>query len=178
VALLELACDGWAWDPPEGSPAALAASGTGTFRWDVRTGALESDEELGRLFGLPPSDTVRSLDRFLELAMTPNQSPLVVSPKGDPPVAVDDAYSVPYGATLSAEAPGVLWNDSDPSGDVLSAALVTPPAEGSLTLNPDGSFSYTPPARASEGTYTFTYQAVAGGVASNVATVSITVLAN
>lgn len=46
--------------------AALAASGTGTFRWDIRTNALDWDEELDRLFGLPPGQTVRSLDKFVE----------------------------------------------------------------------------------------------------------------
>jgi PAS domain S-box-containing protein len=47
--------------------AALAASGTGTFRWDIRTNALDWDEQLDRLFGLPPGRTVRSLDKFVEL---------------------------------------------------------------------------------------------------------------
>jgi PAS domain S-box-containing protein len=47
--------------------AALEASGTGTFRWDFRTDALEWDEALNRLFGLPPGETVRRLDQFLAL---------------------------------------------------------------------------------------------------------------
>jgi PAS domain S-box-containing protein len=46
--------------------AALAASGTGTFRWDLVTDALDWDEQLDRLFGLPPGRTVRSLDKFVE----------------------------------------------------------------------------------------------------------------
>lgn len=46
--------------------AALAASGTGTFRWDIHTNALDWDEQLDRLFGLPPGHTVRSLDKFIE----------------------------------------------------------------------------------------------------------------
>ncbi|WP_168221614.1 PAS domain S-box protein [Aquisphaera giovannonii] len=47
--------------------AALAASGTGTFRWDIRTNALDWDEQLDRLFGLEPGRTVRSLDGFIGL---------------------------------------------------------------------------------------------------------------
>jgi PAS domain S-box-containing protein len=45
--------------------AALAASRTGTFRWDLRTDALDWDEALDSLFGLEPGETVRSLEQFL-----------------------------------------------------------------------------------------------------------------
>ena len=47
--------------------AALEASGTGTFRWDIRTNALDWDANLDRLFGLPPGATPRSLSEFIEL---------------------------------------------------------------------------------------------------------------
>ena len=45
--------------------AALYASRTGTFRWDIRSNALDWDENLDRLFGLAPGLTVRSLAGFL-----------------------------------------------------------------------------------------------------------------
>jgi PAS domain S-box-containing protein len=45
--------------------AALEASGTGTFRWDIRTNALTWDESLDRLFGLSPGVTARSLQEFI-----------------------------------------------------------------------------------------------------------------
>ena len=45
--------------------AALYASRTGTFRWDLRSNALDWDENLDRLFGLAPGLTVRSLAGFL-----------------------------------------------------------------------------------------------------------------
>lgn len=47
--------------------AALSASKTGTFRWDMRTGTLTWDDNLDHLFGLPPGQTARSLDQFLAL---------------------------------------------------------------------------------------------------------------
>lgn len=47
--------------------AALSAANTGTFRWDIPSDALDWDENLDRLFGLGPGQTVRSLDRFLAL---------------------------------------------------------------------------------------------------------------
>src|SRR5207302_7699525 len=46
--------------------AALSASGTGTFRWDLRRNALDWDVSLDRLFGLPTGRTIRKLDEFLE----------------------------------------------------------------------------------------------------------------
>ncbi|MEE4330109.1 MAG: putative Ig domain-containing protein, partial [Wenzhouxiangella sp.] len=63
----------------------------------------------------------------------------------DAPIALDDSYDARRGETLTVPASeGVLANDSDPNDDELSAALETPPQRGSLTLNADGSFDYTP----------------------------------
>jgi PAS domain S-box-containing protein len=45
--------------------AALAAAGTGTFRWDLRTDAVEWDENLGHLFGLSPGRAPRVHEQFL-----------------------------------------------------------------------------------------------------------------
>jgi CSLREA domain-containing protein len=91
-----------------------------------------------------------------------------------PPVAVDDDYSVDEDSALAEPAPGVLTNDTDADGQTLTAALVTGPANGELTLNGDGSFSYTPNADYC-GPDTFTYTANDGIDDSNVATVTLTV---
>ncbi len=71
---------------------------------------------------------------------------VTVNPVPDAPVANnDDSYSIAEETTLEVEAAsGVLENDSDADEDPLTATLVTGPAHGSLTLNDDGSFSYTP----------------------------------
>ena len=45
--------------------AALSASGTGTYRWDIRTNELDWDDSLDALFGLPQGQTVRSLETFI-----------------------------------------------------------------------------------------------------------------
>ena len=92
------------------------------------------------------------------------------------PVAGADSYCVNHDTTLSvAVLTGVLANDTDVDGDALSAVLISGPANGSLTLNADGSFTYTPGADFA-GSDSFTYQANDGTADSNVATVSITVL--
>jgi VCBS repeat-containing protein len=70
----------------------------------------------------------------------------------------------------------VLGNDTDPDGDSLSAVVVSGPAHGSLSLNADGGFTYTPAANFN-GTDTFTYRASDGTAQSSPATVTITVTA-
>jgi hypothetical protein len=92
-----------------------------------------------------------------------------------PPTATDDGYAVDEDQPLSIDAPGVLSNDDDANGDGLTAVLGTGPSNAqSFQLNADGSFSFTPEAEFS-GQVTFTYQASDGQVASNTATVTITV---
>ena len=45
---------------------ALAASDTGTFRWEPATGRfLEFDENLKHLFGLVPGESVRTTEDFI-----------------------------------------------------------------------------------------------------------------
>ena len=95
------------------------------------------------------------------------------------PVAVDDTYAISQDNTLVVAAAGVLANDSDAEGDALSVAAPRPvsgPSHGALTLNADGSFTYTPDPGYS-GPDSFTYRAAAGALTSSDATVSITVTA-
>ncbi len=89
------------------------------------------------------------------------------------PVASDDAYTATEGVTLNVDAPGVLGNDSDADNDPLTAVLVSGVSNGSLTLNSDGSFSYTSGPGATSDS--FTYKANDGTADSNTATVSITI---
>ncbi|MEI4235529.1 Ig-like domain-containing protein, partial [Roseovarius sp. D22-M7] len=81
---------------------------------------------------------------------------VTVGPVNDAPVAADDAYATAYQTALTIAAAGVLANDTDVEGDTLSAVLDSGPANGSLTLNADGSFGYTPDAGFS-GSDSFTY---------------------
>ena len=71
-------------------------------------------------------------------------------------------------------APGVLGNDSDPDGDTLSAVKVTEPQHGTLSLNANGSFTYTP-AAGYAGPDSFSYKATDGSADSGTATVTLTV---
>jgi VCBS repeat-containing protein len=68
----------------------------------------------------------------------------------------------------------VLANDTDVENNSLTATLVTGPVHGSLTLNGDGSYSYIPNADWN-GADGFSYQTSDGTLASNVATVTLTI---
>lgn len=101
---------------------------------------------------------------------------LAIAPVNDAPVARADAYGATEDTSLSAAAPGVLANDTDVDGDALTAQLVSGPAHGTLTLLPNGSFTYMPAANFN-GTDTFTYTARDAVSASAVTSVVITVAA-
>ncbi|MDT7834249.1 Ig-like domain-containing protein [Aquabacterium sp. OR-4] len=91
------------------------------------------------------------------------------------PQAANDNLSLAEDGSVSGN---VLANDSDADGDAL--AVDTPalsgPAHGSLVLNTDGSFVYTPDANFS-GTDSFSYRIVDADGASSTATVTLTVTA-
>jgi|GEM_PF-2580961 len=90
------------------------------------------------------------------------------------PTAGDDAYTTLVNTPLNVPAPGVLSNDADDRGDTLTAGSATDPASGTVALNPDGSFTYTPDAGFA-GADTFTYTATDQGGANDTATVTVTV---
>ncbi len=84
----------------------------------------------------------------------------------------DDVYAV-EGPSLTIAAPGVLGNDTVTGAPSLTAALVTAPAHGTVSVAADGGFSYTAPANF-VGSTTFTYSASASG-ASELGLVTLNV---
>ncbi|MBA4105895.1 MAG: hypothetical protein C0485_09065 [Pirellula sp.] len=100
---------------------------------------------------------------------------LTIAAVNDAPVAVTDSYTVNEDATLTVNvADGVLSNDTDVEGDARTAEVVTNPTHGTLTLNANGSFTYTPTANYS-GADSFTYRAKDANGQSQPITVTITV---
>lgn len=92
----------------------------------------------------------------------------------EPPDAVNDSYTTDEDTPLVVAGPGVLGNDADPDLDPLTAAPGAGPEHGTLTLNGDGSFTYTPDANYF-GSDTFTYRASDGLLESDLATVELTI---
>lgn len=101
---------------------------------------------------------------------------------GDPSIvfergltAVSDDYSLDENSVLFVSAAdGVLKNDINPDNLSLEAELVSEPAQGILTLDPDGGFTYTPNLTWF-GVDSFTYRAVSGDNQSNTTTVTLNV---
>ena len=115
----------------------------------------------------------RSTQRQNFLRMERLEDRMVLS--GASPVAVNDLYHALMNETLAIESPaGVLANDTDAEGDALSAALFSGPSNGTLTLNQDGSFNYTPNDGFS-GTDSFIYFANDGTSNSLLAAVTLQV---
>src|SRR5437899_6456716 len=81
---------------------------------------------------------------------------ITVTAVNDPPVAANDSYAATEDTGLTIAAPGVLANDSDVDGDPLAALIVVSPAHGSVTVNANGSCTYTP-APNYNGADSFTY---------------------
>jgi len=99
---------------------------------------------------------------------------ITITQANDPPIANDDNYSTNEDTTLTVTAPGILTNDTDPENDPLTASLVSDVTHGTLNLNSNGGFQYTPELNYN-GIDTFTYQAYDGMEYSNNATVTITI---
>jgi VCBS repeat-containing protein len=91
------------------------------------------------------------------------------------PDARNDSYVVAEDGLLTkTSANGVLLNDIDANFDKLQVTLVSGPANGVLTLNASGAFTYDPNPDFF-GKDTFTYQASDGQGGSDTATVTINV---
>ena len=96
---------------------------------------------------------------------------VTVNAVNDAPVATNDT------ATTTEDIPvtiAVLANDTDADGDPLTVTNLTQPTNGTATLNPDNTVTYTPNPDFN-GSDSVTYTANDGITDSNVATVSVTV---
>jgi Bacterial Ig domain len=105
----------------------------------------------------------------------PTTVTITVTEANQPPTGQADQYKAVQNKPLTVSAAkGLLANDSDPEGDKLTAKVETPPSQGTMTLNPDGSFTYTPK-KGFKGKDQFSYRPFDGTASGNVVTVQITV---
>lgn len=91
------------------------------------------------------------------------------------PLAINDSYATVGNVRLSIPTAGLLNNDADPDGGVLTASAGASSAQGgNVSVNSDGSFTYNPPP-GFEGADSFTYTATDAQGNTDTATVSINV---
>ncbi len=130
--------------------------------------AHDGSETTGDSFAYTIDDNLGSTSSVATVVIT-------IQPTNDVPVAVDDQFTLVAEDTIHVAAPGLVANDSDADGDALSVTLVSGPANGTLSLNADGSFSYTPnPGYV--GNDRFTYQVDDGSGTGGTATVKFAIL--
>ena len=102
---------------------------------------------------------------------------LTVSAVNDLPIAIADAYSINEDIVLNilaSDTNNLLNNDSDVDGDSLTVSLVSSTSNGSLVLNSNGAFSYTPNLNFNT-TDNFVYQISDGNGGTAQASVTLTV---
>ncbi|WP_159691600.1 retention module-containing protein, partial [Cognatazoarcus halotolerans] len=94
-----------------------------------------------------------------------------VAPVNDVPVATDDTLAAVEDTPLT----GTLAANDTPSGDGGNVwALASGPANGSVTVNPDGTFSYTPNANYNgPDSFTYTITDADGDVSTATATINV-----
>lgn len=89
------------------------------------------------------------------------------------PVAVNDAFSGVAGSVITGN---VMTNDNEPNGEIMTASVVVVSPDGTVVLNGDGSFSFTPAPGFTGTQTTFTYHLLDNGIdplTSNTATVTL-----
>ncbi|WP_068606939.1 tandem-95 repeat protein [Paenibacillus swuensis] len=94
---------------------------------------------------------------------------IAVTPVNDPPVASDVSL-----ITLEDTPVNGQVTATDVDGDVLVYDIFTPASNGTVLMNPDGSFTYTPNLNFN-GVDTFTVQVSDGNGGTNEASVSVTI---
>lgn len=159
----------------------IPATGGGTLlndTGDSPTAILQNGPIHGTLnfnedgsFTYQPALNYHGPDSFSYLARDPSGDSgtatvnLTITPVNDAPTSLPDTYAGGENQPTTQPSPGVLANDNDIEDDSLAAVLVNDVSNGTLQLNPDGSFAYTPNA-GFFGTDTFTYRADDGDLSS------------
>ncbi len=96
---------------------------------------------------------------------------VAVNPANDSPVAAEDYATTPEDTAVIIN---ILANDTDVDGDTLVVSAFTTPAQGTVTVNPDNTVTYTPDANY-HGSDTFSYTVSDGHGGSDTAVVTIAI---
>ena len=132
----------------------------------TQDGVEETHEDFRVALGNPTSTT--GAQTLVDPATT-----VVTTTIDGHPIGENDTSSTIVNTPVSGN---VLTNDSDPDGDPLTVTTtaVTPPTNGAVTLNPDGTYTYTPNSGFT-GTDSFEYEVCDDGGNCTTAIVTIKV---
>jgi hypothetical protein len=126
-------------------------------------------------FNFIPQKNYHGLDSFTykisdgKQSSEPVKVDLLIRPINDPAIATPDTYNASINQDLNVNIlHGLLANDSDPDGPVLTTELAANPEFGQVELFENGSFNYTPSPDFA-GTDRFTYR-LSGSPANEPAT--------
>jgi uncharacterized repeat protein (TIGR01451 family) len=173
-------------------PAGLVLTGTVDIEPPAGAGSVQFPPGLVHSLTIAPGESVtltyqaQALDGPASIATTvsvtstevstPVLATATITVANVSPVAMDDAYEVGAGTTLTVTAPGVLGNDDDVPADEAkwTVTLADGPAHGTLALAVSGAFIYTSTSDFT-GVDVFTYTVADGDGGSDTARVSITV---
>ena len=133
---------------------------------------LSNNAALSTFNGTDPNGTwsLYVMDQGTQNSGSFNRWSLLITTANGAPKAKDDSFQAKAGKQVIG--PSVLGNDSDPDDDALTAILADPPKKGSVSLQPDGSFTYKAKKKA-KGPDSFTYLAQDPDDLNDSATVTI-----
>ena len=137
----------------------------GTYTYTPNTGYTGTDKFTYEICGAGGSCATATITFEIRDA--------IANPANTPPVATDDTAS---GFIDNQITGSLISNDGDPDGDVVSVNTtpISQPTNGSVVINPDGTFVYTPDP-GFMGVDTFEYETCDAAGNCDIATVSLTV---
>jgi hypothetical protein len=148
----------------------LTGAGGGSVRWNLQGYNFVASSSQTTIRFRDLSTHTNSIDLLLTNIAVTGQA----GSGNTAPIANPDQYAIASGSTFRIDAPGVLANDTAAQSQALTAMLVAQPSHGSVTLNANGSFTYTP-LPGFTGSDSFSYQARDASLSSPPATVTLTV---
>jgi gliding motility-associated-like protein len=135
----------------------LTLNSNGTFTYSPNTGVLGTDSFTYNVCGGP--------------SLCDNAVVTITVTESAPPVAEDDEFTTDEDTAVSGN---LGLNDVEPDGSPLTFILITAPNNGDVTINADGTFTYSPSANFN-GTDSFTYSACDPTPICDIANVTINV---
>lgn len=153
---------------PNGDPLIYSATGLPE--------GLSIDPNTGLIAGTLPHDASAGGPYMVQVfASDPDGNtvgiPFLLTVSNPAPVADDDVVETPEDSPVIT---AVLGNDTDVDGDPLSVTSASTPTHGTVSINPNGSITYTPTA-GYVGPDSFTYTISDGNGGTSTATVTLDV---